>query len=205
MDGVAENDVAVLQRIEDFVVAGQRWLKIAGGAKADVLELALAQRPPASAEVCIEFGCFVGYTAVRLAGRCFTPGHGLRLVSCEFEAVHVCVARHALALARLPCAEVWPAHIPLATPRLVEQLGERAVAFKFMDHKGTRFHEDRRHFDALGLYAPCATVLCDNVVHPGAPEYLWAERDRPNHQSYALREFAQVDDLEDWQSLLQIA
>jgi len=114
--------------------------------------------------------------------------------------VHVCLSRHTIELARIGCAtEVWAGHVPAITPRLTEDFGARASAFKFMDHRGTRFHEDRRDFRALRLYPPQACVICDNVVHPGAPEFLWSERADPSHRCYSLQEFAQQD-LEDWQS-----
>lgn len=194
----------VLRAVEDFVIAGQRWLKVAGGSKADVIAAALARRTPTAGHVCVELGCFVGYTATRLGASfevesALVPPH---VVSCEFEAIHVCVARFTLSLAKLGRVEVWAGHLPFVTPRISEQLGGYASFFQFMDHKGTRFHEDRRHFDTLGLHAPRACVLCDNIMHPGAPEYLWAEYRRPQHRCYALPEFAQVLDVEDWQSML---
>lgn len=193
----------VLQAIEGFVVAGQRWLKVAGGTKAEVITSSMAQHAPHEGRAAVELGCFVGYTATRLASCCEAELPPPAVVSCEFEVIHVCVSRYALACARIGSAEVWAGHLPWISPRIAEQLGEAAVSFTFMDHKGTRFHEDRRHFDALGLYAPNSCVLCDNVVHPGAPEYLWAERLRPLHRCFALQEFAQTEALEDWQSFLQ--
>lgn len=195
---------SVLQAVEGFVVAGQRWLKVAGGAKAHVIAAAMAQHTLVKGSACVELGCFVGYTATRL-GACFEVGPTLappNVVSCEFEAIHVCVARFTLSLAKLGRVEVWAGHVPYVTPRISEQLGGYASCFEFMDHKGTRFHEDRRHFDALSLHAPRACTLCDNIIHPGAPEYLWAECRRPQHRCYALPEFAQVLDVEDWQSIL---
>lgn len=196
---------AVLEGIESFVIAGQRWLKIAGGSKAELLEEATHRRQLRNEELCVEFGCFVGYTAVRLGSLQASKAQGrtcTRVVSCEFELVHVRLSQYTLGLARLShLAEVWPGHVPLITPRLTEDFGSYTAAFKFMDHKGTRFHDDRRHFMALKLYPPQACVVCDNVVHPGAPEYLWDMRGDTLHRCWSLPEFAQLEDLEDWQSV----
>jgi hypothetical protein len=58
---------SVLLTIEGFVNdAHHRWLKIAGGLKAEVVNEATQGRPLASHEMCVEMGCFVGYTAIRL-------------------------------------------------------------------------------------------------------------------------------------------
>lgn len=196
---------AVLEGVERFVIAGQRWLKIAGGSKAELLEVATQRRQLTKEEVCVEFGCFVGYTAVRLGSLQNSRAQGrtgTRVVSCEFELVHVRLSQYSLGLARLShIAEVWPGHVPLITPRFTEAFGSYSAAFQFMDHKGTRFHEDRRHFEALKLYSPGACVVCDNVVHPGAPEYLWAVLGDSQHCCWSLEEFAQLEDLEDWQSV----
>merc|ERR1711884_164140 len=43
----------------------------------------------------------------------------------------------------------------------------------FMDQKGTRFHTDLELMEELGLLADGAVVLADNVLKPGAPQYIW--------------------------------
>ena len=179
---------AVLTCIESFVSdTHQRWLKIAGGPKADVIDASVRARPLSPFEVGVEMGCFVGYTAVRLGWRLGEPGAeawGVSLrpgvVSTELESVHVCIARHHVDAARLAAAaEVWPGHIPWATPRYVEQFGGGGVGFTFMDHKGTRFHADLADCKASGVLPPKARLLCDNVLKPGAPEHLWRHHGAP--------------------------
>lgn len=209
-EGPRGGDVAgaVLRSIEGFVITGQRWLKIAGGSKAELLEGAMRHRPLEAWEAAVELGSFVGYTAVRLGRRQASLGAGGGtspcVMSCEYEMVHACLSRGMVDLAGLGhIVEIWPGHVPLITPRLLEHFGAFSASFQFMDHKGTRFHEDRRDFEAMCLDAPQGCTICDNVVHPGAPEYLWSQKDVPGHCSYALGEFAQPE-LEDWQSWLQL-
>eukprot|EP00418_Pyrodinium_bahamense_P047659 CAMPEP_0179182590 /NCGR_PEP_ID=MMETSP0796-20121207/90475_1 /TAXON_ID=73915 /ORGANISM="Pyrodinium bahamense, Strain pbaha01" /LENGTH=141 /DNA_ID=CAMNT_0020886439 /DNA_START=12 /DNA_END=434 /DNA_ORIENTATION=+ len=69
----------ILRSIEGFGKLGTiQWLKVAGDTKAYIIESSFMQRPPGQREVHVEFGCYVGYTAVRLGqlqrrvGRC-TP------------------------------------------------------------------------------------------------------------------------------------
>jgi len=168
---VSEGDPqSLLDSIEGFVGdAHQRWLKVAGGPKRDVIDESICSRPLAPHEVGLEMGCFVGYTAVRLGWRLGASGaFGASLrtasISTEFEALHVCISRHHLDLARLSsAAEVWAGHIPWTTPRYVEQFGELGVGFTFMDHKGTRFHQDIDDCWALKIQGPAARLLCECI------------------------------------------
>eukprot|EP00440_Ansanella_granifera_P063500 gb/GFBE01068849.1/.p1 GENE.gb/GFBE01068849.1/~~gb/GFBE01068849.1/.p1 ORF type:complete len:411 (+),score=68.32 gb/GFBE01068849.1/:1-1233(+) len=207
---------SVLSSIENFVgESHQRWLKVAGGPKADVVEDAVRTRPLGDGEVGLEMGCFVGYTAVRLgwrlggAGTAWGASLRTGLISAELEAVHVCLARHHVDAARLSSAvEVWAGHIPWATPRYIEQFGEFGVGFTFMDHKGTRFHQDLDDGLASRMLGPGSRLLCDNVLKPGAPVHLWAHhREWPGRSSsamvLAMHEFLEPE-TEDWQSLLDI-
>lgn len=202
---------SVLSRIEGFVGdAHHRWLKIAGGPKAEVIDASVFARPLANHEVGVEMGCFVGYTAVRLGWRLGSEslwGASLRLgvLSTELEVVHVCIGRHHIDAARLSvAAEVLPGHIPWATPRYIEQFGGSGVGFTFMDHKGTRFHEDLGECKASQILAPWSRLLCDNVLKPGAPDHLWIHHRSshcpPSAVVWLLHEFLEPD-TEDWQSL----
>lgn len=202
---------SLLSSIEGFVKdAHHRWLKIAGGPKAEVVDAATQRRPLESHEMCAEMGCFVGYTAIRLGWRLGSQGlwgGTLRpaALSTELESVHVCIGRHHIDAARLSgAAEVLPGHIPWTTPRYVEQFGNAGVGFTFMDHKGTRFHTDLGDCRASQILSPWSRLLCDNVLKPGAPEHLWMHH-RPRHCSpsavvWLLHEFMEPE-MEDWQSL----
>lgn len=202
---------SLLRSIEGFVKdAHHRWLKIAGGPKAEVVDEATRCRPLTAHEMCVEMGCFVGYTAIRLGWRLGMPGEwgsSLRpaVLSTELESVHVCIGRHHIDAARLSgAAEVLPGHIPWTTPRYVEQFGNAGVGFTFMDHKGTRFHTDLGECKASQVLSPWSRLLCDNVLKPGAPDHLWMHH-RPSHCGpsaavWLLHEFCEPD-CEDWQSL----
>merc|ERR1711865_1162195 len=110
-------------------------------------------------------------------------------------------------------SEVWPGHIPWHTPRYVEEFGQFGVGFSFMDHKGTRFHEDLGDLRASKTLGPRSRLLCDNVLKPGAPDHLWMHHradssfalasnpsEGPSCIIWAMHEFLEPD-MEDWQSL----
>jgi len=157
-----------------------------------------------SLPVFAEFGAFVGYSALavaRLAPR------GARLRSFELDAIHVAVARYITSLARLQVADVSfsVGHAHDLLPSLVEECGARSVAFVFMDHSNSRFHEELEGIERLDAVSPRGELLADNVLKPGAPLFAWATACRfrgvaswPSASiAWAMSEFRH-EDQEDW-------
>eukprot|EP00747_Dinoflagellata_sp_TGD_P015657 gnl/TRDRNA2_/TRDRNA2_124489_c0_seq2.p1 gnl/TRDRNA2_/TRDRNA2_124489_c0~~gnl/TRDRNA2_/TRDRNA2_124489_c0_seq2.p1 ORF type:complete len:312 (+),score=53.94 gnl/TRDRNA2_/TRDRNA2_124489_c0_seq2:224-1159(+) len=192
---------SLLKSVEEFAVRGS-WLKVAGDDKARVLEDAF-RLPGAIGDgfVTIELGTFVGYTTVRLAWR--TAQHQRRcsrVISFELDAIHVLLARHILALAGMsPCAEIWAGLTYDTQARLPEAFGLQSIKFTFMDHRGTKFHDDMGTLEALGLMRGAAAYVADNVLKPGAPIFLWHLPRSGIHATtaWSLIEFLHVD-AEDW-------
>lgn len=138
---------AVLRTVEAFAAQSERsWLKVAGDDKSYVLEAALRQEALQEHEVLLEFGCYVGYTTVRLAAllrrtvcgdnvpmSCARAWHlNMPVVSLERDAIHATIARHMLNLAQLrQSAEVVVGLLPMVTPRAVEAFGGHSLGFAF--------------------------------------------------------------------------
>lgn len=159
----------VVEACEAFASSGQRqWLKVAGEAKAQVIDASLALRRAPERAIVAEFGSFVGYSCVRMAWRAGCH----HVVSLESDAVHVLVARHVVALAGLShCVEIMPGMAHDALDRLVEDWGAGGTDFAFFDHRGTRFHSDMVHLQRTEALR--GRILADNTLKPGAPEFLW--------------------------------
>lgn len=204
---------AVLQVIDRFAEKSEKqWLKVAGDDKGYVLEACCRRRPLTLRDLALEFGCFVGYTTCRLGlllglSNSKTEACTARtcVVSLERDATHVNIARHILDLARLrQVAEVQVGLIPLVAPRHIEEFGAGSIGFSFMDHKGTRFHEDFDEFSSRGAPAPQASLLADNTLNPGSPDLLWrlTRGGLPFTLAlWSLAEFAHTPPVEDWQCL----
>merc|ERR1740122_326633 len=69
--------------------------------------------------------------------------------------------------------DIWSGYCYDVIPHLLETYGPRSVGMVFMDQKGTRFHTDLALMEELDLLADGAVVLADNVLKPGAPQYIW--------------------------------
>lgn len=184
---------------EDVLNSQGLWLKVAGGAKADVLTTAVRDAPPAG--LVLEIGTYCGYSAARMA----LSLPGARIASLEVDPAHAVIARNFLAFAGVgQSVDVWTGHSKDILPRLPARyadhggLGLRAV---FMDQRGSRYDEDLATLESLGALLPGAVVVCDNVLKPGAPLFLWRVCKGGNYTTTIVRvpEFAMPS--EDWMSV----
>lgn len=201
---------AQLAAIESFGAERARWLKVAAGVKAKVLEATLRGRPLGTAEIVLELGGFVGYSATRLATApalaCAAPEAPLperdrarRVVSVEKNAGCALLARTALDSACLACdAEVWTGRAADLLPRVLEEYGEGSVGLAFFDHSGSAYLDDLLFLER-GMLGRGAVVVADNVLKPGAPYFLWHVVFGGSYDVtiVSLPEFAQTA-IEDW-------
>jgi len=200
---------AVLQAIREHSYCEGQWLKVAGGGKANLIESALRSKSARPGEVALEFGVFVGYTTVRIGHRS-AAGAGRRpggagaarplVVGLEVEPVHVCVARWMVDLARLSASvEVWAGIAHDLLLRVGDEIGARSTCLCFMDHRGTKFHEDLDRLERNELLVPGARIIADNVLKPSAPVFLWVTNTSPSYSTvnWAVGEFVQ-NYVEDW-------
>lgn len=168
----------LLATIEHFGSGRARWLKVAAGAKAAVLTRALKQRPLADGEIALELGGFVGFSAARLActidAELQTSMRSPWVVSVEKDSGCALFATSVLEQGGVASlAEVWNGRASDLLPRILEEFGAGSVGFAFFDHSGSVYHEDLASLEDLGLLAPNAVIVADNVLKPGAPLFLW--------------------------------
>lgn len=200
---------ALLEAVDAHAQGVGQWLKVAGMEKAALLESGLARRGrpwPEAGRVAVELGAFVGYTSVRLASRigslvaatAAVPPALLRSVSLEVDHVHQVVARHLLDLGGLSAqGEVWSGQVRDLAPRVVDELGAWSAGLIFMDHRGTRFHEDLARLVAVRAPGSASDVIADNVLNPGAPVFAWSVCRDKSAAAWLLPEFMSQG-REDW-------
>jgi len=203
----ASNADAVLEAVREHSYGNGQWLKVAGGGKANLIENVLQSRPTHPGEVTLEFGVFVGYTTVRIGGRAVTEDVGHKeaapvplVIGLEVEPVHVCVARWMVNLANLSrLVEVWAGMAHDLLLRVGDEFGVRSTRLCFMDHRGTKFHEDLDRLESLALLSIGARIIADNVLKPSAPVFLWVTNKSTAFETtnWALGEFVQYN-VEDW-------
>jgi len=186
---------SVLAEIEEFGLKRQ-WIKVAGGEKAAVVDTVIAARKPRSV---LEYGVYVGYTAMRMALR--MAEWGGKVTSLEMDPVHACITRNIALLVGLEDNMVVQiGHSDDAVPILHEQ--GHSFDMVFMDQRSTRFHTDLWTLEELGMLQPSCVVVADNVLKPGAPRWLWHITRGQNYSSevVSVREFGSAE-TEDWMTV----
>ncbi|CAJ1454666.1 unnamed protein product [Effrenium voratum] len=157
-----ERPDSVLRAAEEFCASRKVWMKVAGSQKAQLLEALLrATRPKRILEV----GCYVGFTAIRLAST--AQAWGGRVVSLEMDPTMARVANQLVSHAKLSeVVDIQVGHSEQLLPRLGQEFD-----FVFFDQRGSRFGRDLQLLEPW--LAAQAVVLADNVLKPGAPAFLW--------------------------------
>eukprot|EP00927_Polykrikos_kofoidii_P055020 TRINITY_DN49339_c0_g1_i1.p1 TRINITY_DN49339_c0_g1~~TRINITY_DN49339_c0_g1_i1.p1 ORF type:complete len:1127 (+),score=142.92 TRINITY_DN49339_c0_g1_i1:116-3496(+) len=200
---------SVCAAIEAFSREEHLYLKLGAEEKGLALDAMLAEveegllARPSPPPLVVEIGCYVGYSATRM-GRRLADWPGGRLVTIEVDPYHAAVSRSILELAGLgDVVQVWIGHSENLIPRLLPRFGTGCVRAIFFDQKGTRYHDDLELLEAGGLLANGALVCADNVVRPGAPQFMWRVCDPHGvyeTQAIAHRDYGQ-DSVEDWLSI----
>lgn len=198
----------VLDECEHFAKYKGQWLKVAGLEKAEIIEASFQPPSMSAAQFVVEFGVFVGYTAVRLSSMVGRVRRHMGVASLEVSPVHVCVARHIIDIAELAhIGEVKAGQAKDVLPRVGEELGLLGMIFAFMDHRGTIFHQDYTLVEKDSFFAPGARFVTDNTLNPGSPVFLWERGKRHGHgcaaptqtRAWSITEF--MSDHEDWMAV----
>lgn len=66
-------------------------------------------------------------------------------------------------------------------PRLAQKHGTNGFDFIFIDHDGSAYLRDLRLLEYYGLIKSGTMIVADNVIYPGAPDYLKYIRKNPNY------------------------
>eukprot|EP00435_Cladocopium_sp_Y103_P050773 s2095_g15.t1 len=132
--------VQILASIEDFSKEN-RWLKVAGGEKGQILESVI--RP---GERVLEVGSYIGFTALRLAQ------HGCEVVTIEADPLNAAVAQEIVEMASMASMDTMGGGSPM-TSRVKICVGRATdwlssglldpVDVILLDHRGTIYHEER--------------------------------------------------------------
>lgn len=121
----------------------------------------------------LEIGTFLGYMTIRIAR---SMGADARLTTIEKDDTNYDVARRIMARA-LPDSTMKRVRTVHAAARDVIADGKRSLIDApfdavLLDHWKSEYRRDLELLASSSLLAPGALVVADNVLFPGAPDYL---------------------------------
>ena len=157
---------SVLSEVDDFCWS-EHWMMNVGPEKGRVVDEALQRSKPT---VVVEFGTYVGYSAVRWASQ-LPPGG--RLWSVDPDPASQAAAGKLLTKAGLRArVTLLRARASDAIPTLQRELDGRPIDVLFIDHAKQEYLPDLKRVEEAGLLRAGSVIAADNVVFFGLDDYV---------------------------------
>ncbi|UJR17525.1 hypothetical protein I4U23_004420 [Adineta vaga] len=161
------NDInGVINAIDEYGWTQQALMNI-GDTKGKILDTALQSRQP---KTVLELGTFLGYSSLRMASQ--LPEDTL-IVTIELNPASATTAQriheHAGVANRIQIVVDQTDH---AIPRLSKQFNIDSFDFIFIDHHKEAYLSDFKLLETVGLIKRGTMIVADNILFPGAPDYV---------------------------------
>ncbi|KAL9087741.1 MAG: hypothetical protein Q9165_006508 [Trypethelium subeluteriae] len=159
---------AVIAAIDEYGRTTKFLMNI-GSHKGDIVtEVITTCRP----EIVVEVGGYVGYSAI-LFGNVVRRVGGKKYISIEENPSFAAISTKLIELAGLEdivTVIVGPSDTILR--HLHETKAVRTIDLLFLDHLKPLYTRDLRHCENFGMIRPGTTLVADDVIQPGNPQYL---------------------------------
>lgn len=151
----------------DCYCSQKEWAMNVGDKKGEILDMVVREERPS---VLLELGAYCGYSALRMA-RLLRPG--AHLFTIELNPDYAAITRQMLDFAGLQDrVTVLLGASQDIIPQLREKHGVDTLDMVFLDHWKDRYLPDLKLLEECGLLRKGTVLLADNVIYPGAPEFL---------------------------------
>uniref|UniRef100_A0A8C5C491 catechol O-methyltransferase n=1 Tax=Gadus morhua TaxID=8049 RepID=A0A8C5C491_GADMO len=137
-----------------------------GPKKGKILDRLLSEHSPLTV---LELGAHCGYSTVRIAR---ALPLGARLFSVEMDQKNAAIAEKVIRLAGFDEVELIVCPSDEVIPRLRADFDLEKLDFVFMDHWKKCYLPDLQMLEGSGLLGKGSMILADNVLFPGAPNFL---------------------------------
>ena len=167
---------AIVAAMDEFGVK-QDFLMTIGPAKREIITDILASSRPIP-KVFLEFGTYVGYSAIALGSflRDLHPdakAGEIKYITLEREPLFAAITSSLVELAGLKdIVEVVVGNADESIRRMVKEGKLKSVDAILLDHWEDLYVSDLQVVEELGLLRKGSLVIADNVIRPGAPDYL---------------------------------
>ncbi|KAM6339497.1 catechol O-methyltransferase isoform 1-T1 [Alca torda] len=175
-NAVRGDSCSVLDTIDKYC-SQKEWAMNVGDEKGLILDKTVEEVQPS---VALELGTYCGYSAVRIA-RLLKAGASLLTV--EFNPEFAAIAKQIIEFAGVqdkvkllegPSEEI--------IPQLKKKYEVDTLDFVFLDHWKDRYTPDTILIQECNLLRKGSVLLADNIIVPGAPEFLNYIRNNPRFQ-----------------------
>ncbi|KAK2537934.1 catechol O-methyltransferase isoform X2 [Columba livia] len=181
LDFVLQNAVrgdpcSVVDTIDKYC-SQKEWAMNVGNEKGIILDKTVEEVNPS---VALELGTYCGYSAVRIA-QLLKPG--ARLLTVEFNPKFAAIAKQMIEFAGVhDKVKILEGPSEEIIPQLKKKYEVDTLDFVFLDHWKDRYTPDTILIQECNLLRKGSVLLADNVIVPGAPEFLNYIRNNPRFQ-----------------------
>ncbi|KAM5311992.1 catechol O-methyltransferase isoform 1-T5 [Glossophaga mutica] len=191
---VARDPQSVLEAIDTYC-SQKEWAMNVGDKKGLIVDTVVQEQRPSTL---LELGAYCGYSAVRMA-RLLPPG--ARLLTIELNPDYATITQQMLEFAGLQDrVTVIIGASQDIIPQLKKKYDVDTLDMVFLDHWKDRYLPDTLLLEECGLLRKGTVLLADNVIRPGAPDFLahvrGSSRFECTHFSSYLEYSEMVDGLE---------
>uniref|UniRef100_A0A8C8S2X6 catechol O-methyltransferase n=1 Tax=Pelusios castaneus TaxID=367368 RepID=A0A8C8S2X6_9SAUR len=151
----------------DKYCSQKEWAMNVGDEKGLILDKIVEETKPS---VLLELGTYCGYSAVRIA-RLLQPN--ACLLTIEFNPDYAAIAKQMIEFAGLQeKVKILEGPSEAIIPQLKKKHEVDTLDFVFLDHWKERYKPDTILLLECGLLRKGSVILADNVIVPGAPEFI---------------------------------
>ncbi|XP_075575366.1 catechol O-methyltransferase isoform X2 [Pelecanus crispus] len=175
-NAVRGDPCSVLDTIDKYC-SQKEWAMNVGDEKGLILDKTVEEVSPS---VALELGTYCGYSAVRIARLLKAGAH---LLTVEFNPEFAAIAKQMIEFAGVqdkvkllegPSEEI--------IPQLKKKYEVDTLDFVFLDHWKDKYTPDTILLQECNLLRKGSVLLADNIIVPGAPEFLNYIRNNPRFQ-----------------------
>ncbi|NXD07306.1 COMT methyltransferase, partial [Nothocercus nigrocapillus] len=167
---------SVMDTIDKYC-SQKEWAMNVGSEKGKILDKVVEEVNPS---IILELGTYCGYSAVRIA-RLLKAG--ARLLTVEFNPEFAAIAKQMIEFAGVQDkVNILEGPSEEIIPQLKKKHEVDTLDFVFLDHWKDRYSPDTILLQECNLLRKGTVLLADNVICPGAPEFLKYIRKNPHFQ-----------------------
>lgn len=165
-NAIRGNPQSVLDCIDNYCSKNE-WAMNVGDEKGLILDQMVEEADPT---VALELGTYCGYSAIRIA-RLLKPN--ARLLTIEFNPEFAAIAKEIIEIAGVnDKVTIIEGHSEDIIPQLKKKYEVDKLDFVFLDHWKERYAPDTILMEQCGLLRKGTILLADNIIFPGAPEFV---------------------------------
>ncbi|XP_038068898.1 catechol O-methyltransferase-like [Patiria miniata] len=192
---ISGDPAALLAATDKYCYEKDRRMMHVGDKKGDIVRKFIQELAPMT---CLELGTYCGYSAVLMAS---VLPEGSRFITVEAdETLAKEVAKEFIELAGAQVSQkvtIICKKSEDVIPTLRDDFSVDKLDFVFIDHWKGAYLRDLKLLESLSLLRKGTVVLADNIIFPGAPDYLEYVQKSENYQTEMIHSTVEYSDWED--------